>query len=105
MRPESLHDLRLGDVVLSAVEQSQAEVTEGTLAEFRVGLCRGLDVQDGRLLDQRADDVSLPAFSQTLAQPLVNSLTLIRRRPAGGDWVAARRQLMENRDVEVAEDT
>ena len=50
------------------MEQAQAEVAEEPGLQFRVRLDAGLDVQHRGVLDQRADDVRLPACCQPLAQ-------------------------------------
>ena len=84
---------------------SKPEAQPGQLARRQplVGLLRRGDLQLLALLDERADDVRLAA-RRHLARTRRPRLGLEQRsgRPAGHDRRAARRQLVEHADVEIA---
>ena len=84
------------------MQQRDAVRREDVLREVVRHLGRRLEVDLLRLLDQRIDDVGLPARVELLADEVVD---LVAPRLGLGDRLdrqAARRQLADHRDVEIA---
>ena len=59
---ERAHDAVLGVLLQAAVQQRDAELREDVLRQVIRHLGRGLQIDLLRLLDQRIDDVGLPAL-------------------------------------------
>ena len=114
------HGCRDEDVELARLEarhqlpplgraEAAVQETDAVLAEFptskpvRLGLCRAR-LRRLRLLDQRADDVGLPAGVEVLAQPPVRLRASFVGHPAGHDRLAIRRRLRDLGHRQIAVD-
>ena len=85
-----------------AVQQRDAVGREDVLREVVGHLGRRLEVDLLRLLDQRVDDVGLPARVDLLADEVVDLVAARFRLGDRLDRLPARRHLAHHRDVEVA---
>ena len=90
---ELLHHLVLGGLRQPAVKQAKAELAQGTRLEVLKMLLGGLQVEAFGFLHERADDISLLALFQLLAQILIDAFALVLCNDGCADRLPARRQL------------
>ncbi len=102
--PEGVHDYVFLVGAQATVQQAQAQIGEDLALQALVLGHGGLGLQEFRLLDERADDEGLAAGDHFLADKGVSSLLQARGEPVGLDLPAARRQLVQDGDVQVAVD-
>ena len=86
----------------AAVHQAQLELREDVLLQARVFFHRGLRFDLVGLFDQRADDERLPPFFDLRADERISALALGGQHDARLDRLAARRHLIDHREIEIA---
>ncbi len=85
------------------MQETDAEILERPDCQLGVRFDRCSRLQSGRFFHQRTDHECLTLGEQLFAQVLVEPGPLVFLEPARLDHVAARRQLADDRHVQVAE--
>ena len=87
-----------------AVHKAASHFTKHARTEFCVDLLRRRQIERFALLDERTDDVGLPALFNLLAHEVIDAVAPVRRAHEGLDRHAPWRQMLDARDVEIAVD-